>query len=115
MNVRVRGPARQPGWRDADAQEVRRPAGPLLEGRPQGRAYARSEWKLGPSRCGVALDLRAVRTRNAKLTLELGSGAGELYLLDEDPGEMHNRFDDRSSRRWCAPGRRTNAIPCPRR
>ena len=42
----------------------------------------------------MALDLRCVRTRSAKLTLELGSGAGELYLLDEDPDEMHNRFDD---------------------
>lgn len=62
------------------------------------RPFAYSEWKLGPARCGVALDLRAVRTRRAKLTLEMGSGAGELYLLDEDPGEMHNRFDDPSCR-----------------
>ena len=46
----------------------------------------------------MALDLRAVRTRRAKLTLELGSGAGELYLLDEDPFEMDNRFDDPSCR-----------------
>ncbi|MGE4335676.1 MAG: sulfatase, partial [Pigmentiphaga sp.] len=35
-----------------------------------------------------------VRTRHAKLTLELESGEGELYLLDEDPGEMVNRFHD---------------------
>lgn len=66
---------------------------PLLEG-TGGRKYAYSEWKLGSGRCGVALDLRAVRTQNTKLTLELGSGAGELYLLDEDPQEMVNRFDD---------------------
>ncbi len=66
---------------------------PLLEGNAT-REFARSEWKLGPARCGVALDLRAVRTRDAKLTLELESGAGELYLLDEDPHEMVNRFDD---------------------
>lgn len=61
---------------------------------PAARAFARSEWKLGPARCGVALDLRAVRTHNAKLTLELGSGAGELYLLGDDPDEMLNRYGD---------------------
>lgn len=66
---------------------------PLLEGEGR-RDFAYSEWKPGPSRCGVALDLRAARTARAKLTLELESGAGELYLLDEDPGEMVNRFDD---------------------
>lgn len=68
----------------------------IEEGRS--RPFAYTEWKLGPSRCGVALDLRAVRTRTAKLTLELGSGAGELYLLVEDPGEMVNRFDDPACR-----------------
>jgi arylsulfatase A-like enzyme len=68
---------------------------PLLEGEAV-RDFAHSEWKLGPARCGVALDLRAVRTRDAKLTLELGSGEGELYLLDEDPQEMTNRFADPS-------------------
>jgi hypothetical protein len=46
----------------------------------------------------VALDLRVVRTQHAKLTLEMGSGAGEMYDLREDPGEMVNRFDDPSSR-----------------
>lgn len=66
---------------------------PLLEGRAD-RGHAYSEWKLGPARCGVALDLRLARTAKAKLTLELESGAGELYLLDEDPTELVNRFDD---------------------
>jgi arylsulfatase A-like enzyme len=66
---------------------------PLMEGDAR-RDFAYSEWKLGPARCGVALDLRAVRTQGAKLTLEMESGAGELYLLDEDPHEMRNRFDD---------------------
>jgi len=70
---------------------------PVMNGE-EVRDFARSEWKLGPARCGVALDLRVVRTRSAKLTLELGSGAGELYLLDEDPHEMHNRFDDPACR-----------------
>ena len=35
-----------------------------------------------------------MRTRTHKLTLELNSGAGELYDLVDDPGEMDNRFDD---------------------
>ncbi|TFY98674.1 sulfatase [Ramlibacter rhizophilus] len=72
---------------------------PLLEGRAgSARDFARSEWKLGPARCGVALDLRAVRTARAKLTLERGTRTGELYLLGEDPEEMHNRWDDAACR-----------------
>lgn len=68
---------------------------PLIEDRPGAdRDHALNEWRLGPSRCGVALDLRAVRTRGAKLTLELDSGAGELYDLVNDPHECENRFDD---------------------
>jgi arylsulfatase A-like enzyme len=70
---------------------------PLLLGQG-GRDHALTEWRLGPARCGVALDLRGVRTRSAKLTLELGSGAGELYDLHDDPHEMLNRFDDPSYR-----------------
>ncbi len=68
---------------------------PLLAGRqdtPRDHAY--NEWRLGPSRCGVALDLRTVRTQSAKLTVELGSGAGEMYDLNNDPHECINRFDD---------------------
>lgn len=79
---------------------AQRPAGghgrdlmPLVRGQER-RAFARSEWRLGPARCGVKLDLHAVRTANAKLTLERYSGAGEMYCLDDDPHEMHNRFDD---------------------
>lgn len=60
----------------------------------ESRHYAYNEWRMHPSRTGLALDLRCVRTRNAKLTLELGSGAGELYLLKDDPTEMDNRFGD---------------------
>ncbi len=68
---------------------------PLMEG-DQGasRDVAYSEWNVNASRCGVPLELRTVRTRDAKLTLELRSGAGELYDLAEDPDEMHNRFQD---------------------
>ena len=49
---------------------------------------------MHPSRCGVGLQLRTVRTKTHKCTFELGSGAGELYDLVNDPGEMQNLFDD---------------------
>ena len=74
---------------------------PLVDGATDSsgsREHAYTEWRLGPSRCGVALDLRGVRTRDAKLTLELGSDAGELYDLHEDPHECVNRFDDPAAR-----------------
>ncbi len=45
-------------------------------------------------RCGVDLDLRAVRNKTHKLTLQLKSGVGELYGLDDDPDEMVKRFGD---------------------
>ena len=35
-----------------------------------------------------------MRTKTHKCTFELGSGAGELYDLVNDPGEMSNVFDD---------------------
>jgi arylsulfatase A-like enzyme len=66
---------------------------PLVEGNAT-RDFASSEWDLRASRCGVDLKLRTVRTWRHKLTLELVSGAGELYDLGEDPQEMDNRFDD---------------------
>lgn len=71
---------------------------PLIERDDVHRDHALTEWRLGAQRCGVALDLRGVRTRDAKLTLELGSGAGELYNLREDPHECVNRFDDPTHR-----------------
>ena len=66
----------------------------LLGGQPETRDVAYSEWHVHPSRCGVALKLRTVRTKTHKCTFELESGAGELYDLVNDPEEMTNRFDD---------------------
>ena len=58
------------------------------------RECAWSEWHVHPSRLGVALQLRTVRTDRYSCTFELGSGAGELYDLKEDPEQLVNRFDD---------------------
>lgn len=66
----------------------------MIERSDEGRDFALSEWDLRPSRTGVELQLRTVRTQRHKLTLELLSGAGELYDLQEDPLEMDNLFGD---------------------
>lgn len=66
----------------------------LIESDGDSRDFAYSEWDLDASRCGVALDLRTVRTKTHKLTLEMNSGAGELYDLANDPHEMDNLFED---------------------
>lgn len=58
------------------------------------RDVAYSEWNVNQSRCGVPLELRTVRTKAAKLTIERVSGAGEMYDLANDPHEMQNLFDD---------------------
>ena len=71
---------------------------PLIEGEGIQRDFALSEWKLHPSRTGIPLDLRIVRTKNAKLTLDLKTGAGEMYDLAKDPDEMDNIFDDPEAR-----------------
>jgi len=66
---------------------------PLLETDDATRDFALNEWGLLPGRVGVALELRTVRTRTHKLTIDLNSGAGELYDLENDPDEMANLFD----------------------
>lgn len=75
---------------DLQGRSLRR----LAEGGNETRDCALNEWSLQPSRTGVGLELRTVRTRDAKLTLDLTSGAGELYDLRNDPDEMDNLFDD---------------------
>lgn len=69
---------------------------PLIETDDATRDFAYAEWELLPNRVGVQLSLRTVRTKHHKLTLELGSEAGELYDLVGDPHELDNRFDDPS-------------------
>ncbi|WP_283646166.1 sulfatase-like hydrolase/transferase [Marinovum algicola] len=58
------------------------------------RDGALSEWELLPGRVGVGLSLRTVRSKTAKLTMDLQSGAGEMYDLAADPQELHNLFDN---------------------
>ena len=70
---------------------------PVMRG-SEGRDVAYSEWNLHPSRAGVELQLRTVRTADAKLTVDLLSGAGEMYDLANDPDEMENLFDDAGRR-----------------
>jgi len=66
----------------------------LIEGTGATRDYAMNEWELLPTRTGVALSLRTVRTKTMKLTVDLRSGDGEMYDLATDPAELTNVFDD---------------------
>ena len=67
---------------------------PLVEGDNATRDYAMNEWELLPTRAGVGLSLRTVRTKTHKLTIDLQSQAGEMYDLVSDPDEIQNLFDD---------------------
>ncbi len=58
------------------------------------RDFALNEWELLPGRAGVALSLRTVRTRTHKMTVDMTSGAGELYDLLADPDELFNLYND---------------------
>jgi arylsulfatase A-like enzyme len=66
---------------------------PLFETKDATRKFAANEWELLPTRAGVALSLRTVRTKDIRLTVDLISGAGEMYDLAHDPDEMENVFD----------------------
>jgi len=59
----------------------------MIETAVASRDLALSERDLWPSRSGVELQLRTVCTQRYKLTLDLLSGAGEMYDLQEDPGD----------------------------
>ena len=75
----------------ADAQSVSLKK--CFEGDKSPHRAVYSEWDVAASRCGVQLDLRTVHTGDAKLTLELKSGDGELYNLVNDKYEMNNLWD----------------------
>ncbi|NYT25033.1 sulfatase-like hydrolase/transferase [Alcaligenaceae bacterium] len=79
--------------RQVDSRSLR----PLIERQGQ-RDFAYNEWDLRAGRVGVALDLRTVRTQRHRMTIEVNSGAGELYDLQEDPHELHNRYEDPAHR-----------------
>jgi arylsulfatase A-like enzyme len=68
----------------------------LLKGESGSGDPRYNEWNVNPSRCGVPLELRTVRTDTHKLTMELVSGAGEMYDLEHDPNEMKNIFEKAS-------------------
>ena len=70
---------------------------PLIETENATREFALNEWELLPTRAGVALSLRTIRTKTHKMTVDLQSGAGELYDMAHDPGEKVNLFDDPAS------------------
>ena len=67
---------------------------PLIETDEAKRDFALNEWELLPTRAGVALSLRTIRTKTHKLTVDLQSGAGEMYDMAGDPGEKVNLFDN---------------------
>ncbi|MFN3147816.1 MAG: sulfatase-like hydrolase/transferase [Paracoccaceae bacterium] len=70
---------------------------PLIETDDACRLFALNEWELLPTRAGVGLSLRTVRTRTHKMTVDMQSGAGELYDMVGDPDELTNLFDDPGS------------------
>lgn len=79
------------------ASEQSRSLLPVIAG-VEARECAWSEWHVHPSRLGVALQLRTVRTARYSCTFELGSGSGELYDMRDDPQQLVNRFDDPAAR-----------------
>jgi arylsulfatase A-like enzyme len=66
---------------------------PLIETEDASRAFAMNEWELLPTRAGVALSLKTVRTKTHKMTVDLLSGAGELYDMVQDPDELVNLYE----------------------
>ncbi|MEM7242751.1 MAG: sulfatase-like hydrolase/transferase [Pseudomonadota bacterium] len=67
---------------------------PLLKDATATRDFALNEWELLPTRAGVGLSLRTIRTKTHKMTIDMQSETGELYDMINDPDEMTNLFDD---------------------
>jgi arylsulfatase A-like enzyme len=66
----------------------------LIETDGDSREFAMNEWELLPTRAGVALSLRTVRTKTHKLVYDYQSQTGEMYDLENDPHELNNIYDD---------------------
>ena len=79
---------------------------PLLQDKTASRDFALNEWELLPTRAGVGLSLRTVRTKTHKMTIDMKTETGELYDMINDPDEMINLFDhpDPPSAKICAVG-----------
>jgi hypothetical protein len=77
----------------ADALQTQHGASlrPLIEG-DAARAFGLKESGLLLGRVCVALELRTVRIRTHKMTVDPASGAEELYGMAADPDEMTNLF-----------------------
>ncbi len=58
------------------------------------RDFALNEYEVDATRSGVDLDLRTVRSSRYRMSVDLNTDTGELYDMQEDPGEMDNLFDD---------------------
>jgi arylsulfatase A-like enzyme len=71
---------------------------PVMAG-AETRDFALNEWEVDATRSGVDLDLRTVRTKRHRLSVDLLTGAGELYDLQEDPDELTNQVNDPGRRR----------------
>ena len=66
----------------------------LAQGEDAPREYAYNEWDLLPARTGVTLNLRTVKGKRFKLTVDLASKDGEMYDLQEDPYELVNLYNN---------------------
>jgi arylsulfatase A-like enzyme len=74
-------------------QAVGEPVPDWMEGRPLGEAR---EWCLSENDWSIVttLAMRTLTTRRFKLHRYLDQPFGELYDLEDDPGEVVNRWDD---------------------
>ena len=70
---------------------------PIIETQSSDRNFSMNEWELLPTRAGVGLSLRTVRTTRYKLTKDLQSNSGELYDLQSDPHEQVKLFESDSA------------------
>lgn len=65
---------------------------PVMHGHVN-RDFALNEWEVDAERSGVSLDLRTVKTRHHRMSVDLLSGDGEMYDLAVDPHENDNLWN----------------------